>query len=559
MVNTSLSGPLAVRRFRSLWIASVFSNVGGFFQTVAATWLMLELTGSPFWVAAMAASTTLPLLFLSLPAGALADLTNRRNLLLASQVTMGTAVIAMAVMELIGSTTPELLLAFGLIQGVGVAFNAPVWQAMVPDLVPRQRVASAVALNSVSFNVARAVGPALGGVVVATLGPGVAFSINAVSYLGIIAVVASFSSSDWTPQSETSITGAITLGLRYARFTPALHWLLGIASGFAITSAALNALLPNLTADKLGGGAGLYGLLLGAMGIGAVFAGLTRSWWTRRMGSRAVPAGVAMFGVAAVGVGLAPTAWMAAAGMAAAGVAWVWTLATLNATIQLISHSWVRGRSLSLYMLAFSGVLPVGALIAGAIADQVGAATTIVGMSLGAIALGLATFRMPIPGLDEVVSPEAPKDWDLHPHENLAVSGDKVMVVNTWTIDEEDLSEFLAVMADLRLVRLSTGAQDWSLYRNVGDPHQMTEVFINLSWDDHLLQHERIDVAATATIRRAREFDRADGPFSRHLVAFEVVDPQGRPDWSELVVRHSDSHEADGSIPLPGIQIHRVE
>ena len=182
--------PLRVPHFRALWTAAVFSNVGSFLHAVAASWAMLELTGSPLWVGLMAASATLPLLFLALPAGAIADLVDRRKVLLIAQSIMGAAAVAMAVTWYLDVVGPGLLLGLGLVLGVGLALNQPSWQAMVPDLVPRGMVADAVALNSVAFNVARAVGPALGGLIVAVSGPGLAFAINAASFVGVIAVVA---------------------------------------------------------------------------------------------------------------------------------------------------------------------------------------------------------------------------------------------------------------------------------------------------------------------------------------------------------------------------------
>ncbi|MFH1330199.1 MAG: MFS transporter [Actinomycetota bacterium] len=550
-MTASLSRPLAVPRFRALWIASVFSNVGGFFQSVSAAWLMLELTdGSPFWVSAMAASTTLPLLFLALPSGALADLANRRNVLLVTQCTMLASVLGMTGFALAGLATPPLLLAFGLLLGVGAAFNAPVWMAVVPDLVPRQMVADAVALNSVSFNAARAVGPALGGIIVATAGPGVAFGINAVTYIGVIVVIASFRSADWVPQEAAPMTLAIAAGVRYARFSPSLLWLLGVAAGFALTSASLLVLLPNVTSEVLGGGATTYGLLLGAMGAGALVGALTRARATSGLGPRTVAVGICLFGAAGLGVGFSRAAWLTAVLMAGGGVVWVWALTNLNATIQMLSHSWVRGRALSLYTLAFSGVWPIGSLLAGGIADATSAHYAVAVLCAGAVVLGLVALRMPIVGVEEARTPEVPDDWDLTPHGDAELAGGPVLVLNTWTIDEHRLAGFLEAMAELRRVRLRTGAFRWRLYRHFEDARRMTEAFSLDSWEEHMRQHRRIDAVDVEIIRWARGFDIEDGPKARHLVGFEVVDARHRPDWEHLIVHHHLAHEEDGSIPL---------
>ena len=541
--------PLRIRRFRALWAASVVSNIGSFLQTVAAAWVMYELTGSPLWVGLMAASSTLPLLFLALPAGAIADLFDRRRILLVSQGLMGASATAMTVLAILDVVTPGMLLALGLALGVGFAVNLPAWQALVPDLVPRDLVPSAVALNSAAFNVARALGPALGGIIVATAGPGLAFGLNACSYLGVVAVLLTFRSGQWDVDDPEPVASAIATGLRFARFTPGFRRVLTIAGGFAITSSVVQSLLPNVTADQLGGGATLFGTLLGSMGVGALLGALSRELALKRVGRHMVAASMAGFGIAGVVVGISSLPPLTAAAMVVAGVFWVWALSTLNATAQLMAPRWVRGRAMSLYTLSFVGLLPVGSIIGGVIGARIGAAGSVLVLSLGAILVGFAGLRFGIPGLGEVVSTEPPADWDLTPHE-VHLEGGPVMIFNTWIIDEADLAEFFEAMDRLRLVRLSTGAYRWRLYRNAGDPHRMTEVMLLASWDAHLRQHRRIDRGAAEVISRANEFDRSGGPVTQHLVAIEVAEAHLRPEWEALVAVHRDLHHADGSITL---------
>lgn len=549
-MSSSAVDPLKVPRFRALWAASVVSNVGSFLQAVAASWLMLELTGSPLWVAAMSASTTLPLLFVALLAGALADVLDRRKLLLVAQSMMGLAAIAMATLWWLDSLTPAILLALGLALGTGLAFNLPAWQALVPDLVPCGMVASAVALNSVAFNVARALGPALGGFVVAAFGPGIAFGMNALSYVGVIAVIASFG-GHFRADDTTTIGGAVATGLRYARHTPTFRLLLAIAAGFAITSASVQAVLPNLTQDVLGGSAVMYGVLLGAMGLGALAAAFTRERVTRRLDRRTVPASIVGFGIAGVGLGLSTEPVLAAAAMAVAGLFWVWTLSTLNATVQLMSPGWVRGRAMSLYMLAFSGILPIGSLFAGAFASATSTPLAVVVLSAAAIVLGLFGLRLPVPSLAEVADIDHDGDLTIQPHPE-HVLGSPVMILNTWVITEDDLIPFLETMNEVRTVRLRTGAQRWRLYRNVSDVRRMTELVVVGSWNDHLAQHRRLDAAASELIRRARSFDTEGGPVTRHLAAIDVTDLSDLPAWSDLkaIDEHAAAHDEDGSIPL---------
>jgi MFS family permease len=541
--------PLRYPQFRNLWVASVVSNLGSLVQTVAATWLMLELTGSALWVGLMVAAPTLPLLVVAMPAGAMADLIQRRRIVLVTQAIMGVVAAVTAVLHPLGLLTPGLLLGLGLALGTAMSFNLPSWQAMVPDLVPNHQVASAVALNSAAFNVARAVGPAAGGLIVATAGPGAAFAVNALSYLVVVVAVWRLPSGHLTDDGE-SITNAIASGLRYARFTPSYRWLLGVAAGFAITAAVVQAILPTFTFEVLGGGAEAYGILLGAMGVGALAGAFTRPAAAIRLRRKMVPASIAVFGLAGVGLGLSPSVPVAVVPMILTGVMWVWILATLNATTQLLSPGWVRGRIMSLYTLSFLGILPLGAVLAGAVADLTSPATALVALSLGTVGLGALVTRIPLPVLEDVVSPTAPEDYERAPHVR-GVEGGPVMVSTTWVIEETELSDFLAAMDDLRRVRLRTGAFRWRLYRNVSDAHRMTEVFLLRSWEQHLRQHDRIDAEAADIIGRARSFDRDEGPVTRHLVAIDVAHPQERPDWSSLVAMHDAMHRSDGSIPLP--------
>ncbi len=549
-MSSSAVEPLRVPRFRALWLASVFSNLGSFLQAVAASWLMLELTGSPLWVAAMTASTTLPLLFVALLAGALADVLDRRKLLLAAQSMMGLAAVTMAVLWFLDRLSAPTLLTLGLALGTGLAFNLPAWQALVPDLVPRGMVASAVALNSVAFNVARAVGPALGGFVVAAFGPGAAFSINALSYVGVIAVIASFGGR-FRADETTSVGGAVATGLRYARYTPVFRLLLAIAAGFAITSASVQAVLPNLTQEVLGGSAVMYGFLLGAMGVGALAGAFTRGDATARLGPRTIAASIAGFGIGGIGVGLSTEPVLSAVAMAVTGLFWVWTLSTLNATVQLLAPGWVRGRAMSLYMLAFSGIFPIGSLFAGALATGTSISLAIILSSASAVLLGFVGLRLPVPSLDDVAGIEHEGDLATAPHPD-HVEGSPVMILNTWVIAQEDLVPFLETMNELRMVRLRTGAQRWRLYRNVADATRMTELFVVGSWPEHLAQHRRIDAAAADLIRRARAFDSEGGPVTRHLAAIDVTDVSDLPTWADLhaIDDHAAAHEVDGSIPL---------
>ena len=539
--------PLRLPYYRAVWVAALFSNVGSFLQTVAAAWLMKELTNSSAtWVGLMLASNLLPLLFLSLISGVVADTVDRTKVMLVAQSLMGSAAAAMAILTATDLITPGLLLGLGLLMGVGVAFNLPAWQALVPDLVPRGMVASAVALNSAGFNVARAVGPALGGLIVATAGPQLGFGLNAISYLAVIVVIAVVGRRlRLSVKEHTSMTNAIAQSIRYARFTPAFRRLLGLVALFAITSAVVQATLPNRTSE-LGGSETTYGILLGFMGAGALVGALLRPRVAAALGGRSVPTTIVVFGLAGMTVGLAPSTAVAALGMAAAGASWVLTLTTVNASSQLMAPEWIRGRAMSLYTLAFSGIYPIGSILSGALADVIGAGSAMVAFSGAALVLGLLAPRFRLPSLAEIDTPEYTEDRPAPPH--VDTEGGPVMIANTWQIDRADLEGFVSLMSEIRKVRLRTGAYRWRLYRNSEDPHRITEVFVCVSWEEHLAQHRRIDDASAQLIRQARSFDRDGGPSSRHLVAVDV----DHPDWEPLIAAHDEYHRTDGSIPLNG-------
>jgi len=543
---TQAVAPLRISRFRALWIAAVFSNIGSFLQAVAASWLMLELTGSALWVGLMAASATIPLLVFSLPAGAIADMFDRRKVLIVAQLTMGGSAAAMAVLTAVGLITPGLLLGLGLLLGTGLAFNLPSWQATVPDLVPRGMVASAVALNSAGFNVARAIGPALGGFIVAVAGAQVAFGLNSLSYLGLVVVLIVLARVMKSPErDQTSMRSAMALGVRFARFTPSFRRVMAVAAMFALTSAVIQSVLPVRT-EELGGGAGAFGVLLGAMGAGALVGAFTRGPVTGRLGIWSLPATVTLVGLAGVMLGLVHSVALAFLALLVVGVGWVWTLANLNATAQLMSPEWVRGRAMGLYMLSFAGTLPLGAILSGWVAEYIGAGGAEVLFSALGITLGVVVVPfLKIPALRDVVTPEFTDERVRSSHAD--TEGGPVLMTATWQIDRSDLSEFLDVMREVRLVRLRTGAYRWRLYRDAGDPHRLTELFLTRSWEEHLAQHQRIDDASREVLRRARAFDRSQGPTTRHLIAVDMESPD---DWEALIEAHEQYHASDGSIPL---------
>lgn len=545
---TSAVDPLKYPHFRWLWAGNVFSAAGSFVQTVAASWLMFELTGSSTWVGLIVASSTLPLLFFSLTAGALADRFDRSKLMLIAQSTMGGGATLMAVLTYLGLMTPGLLLALGLLMGVGQALNLPAWQALVPDLVPRGMVASAVALNSAAFNAARAVGPAIGGLLIASYGSEAGFAFNALSYVVIIVALVAIGPRLEPGERERPqrMLSAISTGIRFARFTPSFRNLMSLVALFAICSAVVQAVLP-VHNVYLGGAEISFGVLYGAMGAGALTGAVLRPRIGHWVDGSWVPYTITLFGFSGILFGLASSLWLAGLGMYLCGLFWLLTLATLNATAQLMSPAWIRGRAMSIYTLAFAGVLPIGSIISGWVADLLGTPWALTLFSSAAVVLGFVAPRFRVPHVDDVATPEFTEAGATTPvHDEDTLEGGPVMVLNTWQIDESDFAEFTLVMNEVRLVRLSTGAYRWRLFRSTADPTRLTEMMVLQSWEDHVAQHRRLDDSAAALLRRARAFDRADGPVTRHLIAIDVEHP---PNFEETVAVHDALHQTDGSIP----------
>lgn len=541
--------PLAVPAYRRVWSAAMVSNVGTFLQLTAAPWLMNELTGSPLLVALVTTALTLPRLLFTVPAGVLSDAFDRRTLMVTGQMISATAVAVMAVMAFTETITPEWLLGLSFVLGTGTAINLPAFQTLVPDLVDTRLRAQAITLNSAAFNVARAVGPSLGGLLVAAGLTAGAFAVNAVSFLAVVGVLLSFPRQRVAGDSGRHMWRAAATGVRYARFTQPIRVLLAIAAGFAVTAMSVQALLPNVASDDLGLGATGFGMLYAAFGTGALLAALTRERARAVLGRWMLPGAIVAFGVAGVAFGLSPWSVVSALALATAGVAWVWTLTTLNATIQTLAPRWVRGRVVSLYLLAI-GLQPIGAVVSGTLAEGVGAGRAVAITCAATAVLGLVASRLSLPVLGEVAEPvPPPDDFSVSPHAR-RVAGSPVVVATTWQIDPNDLDAFLETLRELRRERFRTGARRWSLYRDGDRPHRITEMFTVADWDEHLAQHERIDSTAASVLTTARSFDRTGGPVTRHLVGLDIVDVNREQIDAQLLTIHSQAHATDGSVPL---------
>src|SRR4051794_10190064 len=335
--------PLYMPVFRALWIASVASNVGTWMQNVGAAWLMTSLTTSAVLVALLQTASSLPVFLLGLPAGALADVVDRRRLLLFTQGWMLLTAALLSVLTFLGLMSAWTLLALTFLLGLGGALNAPAWQAIVPELVPREQLPQAVALNSVGFNLARAVGPALGGLLVAALGTAWVFLLNAISYLAVLVVI-----YRWRRQERESaappetVMGAMAAGVRYARHAPALQVVLLRVGVFVIAASALWALLPVVTRHDIGLDATGYGILLGSLGLGAVIGAVLLPRFRERLSvDRMLVLAALVFAVATLALGYMRNIILLDVFMLVAGIAWMASMSSFNVAVQTASPQWV--------------------------------------------------------------------------------------------------------------------------------------------------------------------------------------------------------------------------
>ena len=518
--------PLRRPVFRALWIATVASNVGTWMHDTAAAWLMTSLTTSTLMVALMQTATSLPVLFLALPAGALADIVDRRRLLLITQTWMLGAAVALGLLTVAGAMTPWLLLFLTFTMGLGVALNTPAWQATTPDLVPPRELTEAVALNGIATNIARAIGPAIGGLLVAAVGSGGVFLINAASFIAVVTVLWRWRKEPReTVMPAERVAGAMRAGLRYLRNAPAVRAVLIRCATFIVGASALWALLPVLARRELGLGAVGYGLLLGSLGAGAIVGGAVLGPLRHRFSTDRI-IGVSTIAYAAATLTLAWVRVVPVLSLAlvVCGFAWMAAMSLFNVSTQRASPDWARARMLSVYVLAFMGGMAVGAAFWGVVATAFGlsvALTAATAVLLGGLLL-TRRFRIAVwEGLD--LSPSG--HWR-EPVLTDAIDPDAgpVLVTIEYRVAPEDATAFIAAMEDVGRLRRRDGGITWGLYRDTAEPDRYLETFVSESWGEHMRQHARATMSDRRTEARARRFHRGQAP---PLVSHTIHVPLG--------------------------------
>lgn len=517
--------PLETRIFFWVWIAALASNVGTWMQNVGAAWLMTSLSASPLMVALVQTATTLPVFLFGVPAGAVADLMDRRRLLLLTQGLMLAAALALSLMTIAGWIGPWSLLWLTFALGVGSTMNSPAWQATVPQLVARSQLAPAIALNSMQFNIARAIGPALGGLVIAFWGAGSAFMLNAISFVGVMVVLWAWKNTQ-QPESEArreSVVSAMWAGWRYVRNSPELHAVLVRSGVFVICASALWAMLPVVASQEIKSSSSGYGVLLGCLGAGSV---LVAAFFARLRSiikpDQMVFSGMLLYAAATCGLGYFTQFGLLCLAMIAGGAAWMLVMSTFNVSAQIALPTWVRARALSFYILIFQGGLAVGSWVFGEVAVRTSTKMSLYISAAGIVAGLVLALRFRLDDIQEVdLTPSMhwPEPAVLSP---LEPDQGPVLVLVEYRIDTAHEREFLDAINRLGVTRRRDGALRWGVFADTARPGRYLESFLVESWAEHLRQHERATMADLELSQRVRTFHIGDDPPEvTHLIARE--------------------------------------
>jgi MFS family permease len=493
--------PLRNGTFRTLWFASVIVWLGTWLQNTGAGWLMTTLAPRPLIVAMVQAATIMPVFLLALPGGAMADIVDRRLFLIGTQVWTVLAAALLAGLTLTGGMTAGWLLILTFAIGIGSALTAPAWSAIIPELVPREDLVGAITLNGIGFNLTRAIGPALAGFLILLGGSGLTFSLYTLSILAVIGALILWRRDGrrFTGLPREHLFSAMRAGMRFVRNTPAIQHAMIRTIAYSIPASAPWALLPLYVRRDLLLGPGMYGVILGMMGVGGVTSGMLLPIVRGRLSRGATVVVCSLFSCAGMAiVGLADDWAPAAFGMLLFGVGWTSAYATIQAAAQLVCPSWVRARSLAIYQLAQNGALTLGSFGWGWVGGTIGLHRTfLVAAAVGLVLTILARYAriesitvIPMPPEAEPVrGPEAPAAELMGLLRN---TRGRVMETVHYRVDPEQRADFLALMQEARFVRGRSGALFWQVYEDVAHPEGWLEVWSMENWTDHLREATRL-------------------------------------------------------------------
>ena len=515
--------PLRQPIFAVLWAATVLGNIGSFMRDVASSWMVTELSASPTAVALIQTAATLPIFLLAIPAGVLSDILDRRRFLIAVQILLACVSGTLLVLARTDSLTVESLVALTFVGGIGAALMGPTWQSIVPELVPRSDLKNAVALNSLGINIARALGPAAGGLLLASFGAGAAYDADVASYVFVIAALIWWKrpAAVDTGLSE-QFFGAFRAGLRYARASKELHVVLLRATVFFLFASSVWALLPLVARGMLGGTAGFYGVMLGAVGAGAILGALLLPRLRQRLDADGLVLTASVLSALVMAVlSFAPPQWLAVPLMLVLGVGWIIALTTLNGVAQAVLPNWVRGRGLAIYLMVFNGAMAGGSLSWGLVAQEAGIPATLLIGAAGLVAIALLFHRVKLPTGEADL--QAANHWP-EPMLTEPVAHDRgpVMVQIEYRIRKNDVPAFLLTMKEVAQERRRDGAYAWGVAEHTSEPERVIEWFLVESWAEHLRQHARVSNADADMQGQALRFHIGpERPVVHHFLALD--------------------------------------
>lgn len=516
--------PLKHATFAVLWVATVLGNTGTFMRDITSSWMVTELGGGPAAVSLIQAAGSLPIFLLAIPAGVLSDILDRRRFLIAVQILLVLVSAALMWLTAAGNLSIPALIALTFVGGIGAALMAPTWQSIVPELVERRELKDAVALNSLGVNIARSIGPAAGGLVLAALGAAFTYGADVCSYFLVIAALVWWKrKGDGETALPEHFLGAFRAGLRYTKASRELHVVLIRAAVFFAFTSAVWALLPLVARVTLHGGAGFYGVLMGAVGVGAIAGALLLPRLRARCSADALLMSASLLSaLVMVILGLVPVKAVALLALLVLGGAWIMSLTTFNGVAQGILPNWVRGRALAVYLTVFNGAMAVGSIGWGALAEAIGLGPALLISAGGLVvaALIMRRLRLPSAELDLTSSHHWAEPLLAEP-----VANDRgpVLVLVEYDIAKDRLVGFLDVLERFSMDRRRDGAYAWGVTQDSSHPERVVEWFMVESWAEHLRQHDRFSHAGADLQSEATAYHRgAQPPKVSHLIGLDV-------------------------------------
>ncbi len=518
----SALAPFKSTAFAVLWTATVAGNVGSWMRDTTSAWMMATISPSPLMVSLIQAASTLPIFLLALPAGTFADVFDKRRLMIAIQLFLACISISLAVAAHNNALSAELLLALTVLGGVGTALATPVWQAIVPQLVPKPDLKAAIALNGIGVNISRAIGPAVAGLIIAGSGAALAYTVDVASYVIVLGGLVWWRSAKQNDAYKETVSGAMVAGLRYAIFNPDLHRVLLKAVLFFIPASAFWSLLPLVARIQLSGGPSTFGLLMTAAGAGAIAGAFLMPILRKRLNADVFICVVSVaVAVGTFGLSQAADIYIAAASLVLCGAAWIGALSALNAAAQLVLPNWVRGRGLAIYLTAFYGAMTLGSVIWGQVGNSTSLQVALMAAASTSVVLALTALFVRLPNTDVDLTPSdhwpAPVLADDTP-----TNAGPVMVLVDYVIPTHNHAAFDTLIRHLAKVRRRDGAYSWGLQVDEHDRTKITEWFLVASWDEHMRQHRRVSGEDKKLQDQIHALQvGSEKPHVRHLLTFK--------------------------------------